>query len=104
MARIALSTSVSGAATSAVTPAMPVAVSITASGASSAALASPALDATEDIEQAVNLPRRVSDEVEGLQFEVRWEPVRNALGVSVSEADVALGKDSLVVVSWIYIS
>ncbi|KII92020.1 hypothetical protein PLICRDRAFT_103790 [Plicaturopsis crispa FD-325 SS-3] len=39
--------------------------------------------------------RRPSDEVEGLKFEVRWEPSKGALGVAVSPADAVMDPATL---------
>ncbi len=42
---------------------------------------------------------RPSDEVEGMKFDVKWEPQRGALGVVINPEDVKLTKAELAIVS-----
>lgn len=42
---------------------------------------------------------RPSDEVEGVQFAVRWEPINGALGVGLSRDDVRVADGELAIVS-----
>ena len=50
----------------------------------------------------VGVGKKPSDEVEGLKFEVKWEPTKGAFGVKVVEQDVRVEEGELSVVSCSY--
>lgn len=43
---------------------------------------------------------RASDEVEGLRFEVKWEPAQGALGVFVDPQELVMTGQELAIVSY----